>query len=369
MEAHLILENGQSFTGHLIGVPGEAIGELVFNTGMTGYQEVMSDPSYAGQMVTFTYPLIGNYGINDDDFESAKIQPRSILIGSACDHPSNWRSGSSLDRFFKDRGLTGIAGIDTRRLTKSIRSGGVSMAIVTTNPNGAETRLSSAQRYDDTDFVGEVSTPEPYLWGYDGILDPGSTLEGYRAKVAVLDCGLKYNILRRFAALKIQTHVFPHTASADEILACNPNGILLSPGPGDPARLGSVVSTVKNLLGKRPMFGICLGNQLLCHAAGGSTYKLKFGHRGSNQPVKNLETGKVTITSQNHGYAVDAESLKGTRAVVSEINVNDLSVEGIAIPDADAWSIQYHPEAAPGPWDSRPHFSKFVDRILETKLN
>ncbi|MES1227205.1 MAG: glutamine-hydrolyzing carbamoyl-phosphate synthase small subunit [Armatimonadota bacterium] len=363
MTAHLILEDGTTFSGEMIGAEREVFGEVVFNTGMTGYQEVLSDPSYAGQFVTFTYPLIGNYGINDDDFESNSVKPRAVIVGDACMDPSNWRSESTLDAFLRSRNIMGLAGIDTRRLTKRIRQGGVAMAVLTTNAEGAVERLARAQKYDDTDFVAEVSTNEPYAWGYNGREDLGTPEDSYRGTVAVLDCGLKYNILRRLAALKVRSIVFPSHTPASELLAVNPDGILLSPGPGDPARLGEVVKTVQGLLGQKPMFGICLGNQLLCHAVGGHTYKLKFGHRGSNQPVKDLDDDTVTITSQNHGYAVDPASLDGTDARVNQVNVNDGSVEGIAVDKADAWSIQYHPEAAPGPWDSRKHFVRFVERI------
>lgn len=363
MEAHLILDDGTSFAGHVIGAEGEAFGEVVFNTGMTGYQEVLTDPSYAGQLVTFTYPLIGNYGVNSDDFESDSLKPRSIIVGDACDHPSNWRSEHTLDAFLRAKGVTGLAGVDTRRLTKRIRDGGVSMAVVTTQPDGALERLAATTRYDDTDFVAQVSTKAPYAWGYNEREELGPTEDSYRATVAVLDCGLKFNILRRLAALKVRSLVFPHDTSADEIMAASPDGILLSPGPGDPARLGPVVETVRKLLGRRPMFGICLGNQMLCHAVGGRTFKLKFGHRGSNQPVRDHDDGTVTITSQNHGYAVDPSSLEGTAARVNQTNVNDESVEGISVDGADAWSIQYHPEAAPGPWDSRKHLARFAERV------
>lgn len=368
VDAYLVLYDGAVFPGRLVGAPGEAVGEVVFNTGMTGYQEILSDPSYAGQIVTFTYPMIGNYGMNDDDFESDRLQPAGMVVREACDSPSNWRSTKTLDQLLRERGMTGVQGIDTRLVTKRIRSGGVTMGMVTTQPQQALDRLRGTQGYGDRDFVYAVTASEPYSWGYDGKGGMGKPEESYDATIAVLDCGLKYNILRRFAALKVRSLVFPADVSVDEIMSHNPDGILLSPGPGDPVRLGPVVETVKGLLGRRPLFGICLGNQLLCQAVGGKTFKLKFGHRGSNHPVKDLEDGTVTITSQNHGYAVDPESLVGTDGQVTQLNLNDGTVEGIAVPSADAASIQYHPEAAPGPWDSRKHFVRFVERITQPSV-
>ncbi|MEQ1932792.1 MAG: carbamoyl phosphate synthase small subunit, partial [Fimbriimonadaceae bacterium] len=228
-------------------------------------------------------------------------------------------------------------------------------------------QLQQTQSYDECDFVYSVTTKAPYAWGFSGRESVESTSEGWKARLVVIDCGLKFNILRRFTAAGCRCIVLPATTSAEEVMAWNPDGILLSPGPGDPARLAPVVETVRQLLGQRPMFGICLGNQLLCQAVGGKTFKLKFGHRGSNHPVKDLRSGLVTITSQNHGYAVDPESLTGSGAEVTQLNVNDGTVEGIEVKGADAASIQYHPEAAPGPWDSRPYFGQFVERMLGTK--
>lgn len=332
---------------------------------MTGYQEILTDPSYAGQIVMLTYPLIGNYGINEDDFESDRLQPSGLIVREACDVPSNWRATKSIDQLLKERGLAAIQGLDTREITKAIRSAGVTMGMITDHPDGALERLAATKNYDDSDFVYAVTTKAPYAWGYSGKESVESSGEGFRHRLVVLDCGLKHNILRRFAAAGCRCIVLPATTTADEVLAWNPDGILLSPGPGDPARLGPVVETVRGLLGTKPIFGICLGNQILTHAVGGHTYKLKFGHRGSNHPVKDLISGTVTITSQNHGYAVDPASLEGTGAEVTQINLNDGTVEGIRIAEARASSIQYHPEAAPGPWDSRPYFVRFVEEMAK----
>lgn len=330
---------------------------------MTGYQEILTDPSYAGQIVMLTYPLVGNYGINDDDFESNRIQVSGFIVKEACDQPSNWRSAKSLDQLLQERNIAGIQGLDTRMITKHIRSAGVTMGVICESPEAGQAVLDKSANYNDSDFVALVSTKEAYKWGSSGREDISEEDPTNRPKLVVLDCGLKYNILRRFWSAGCRPIVVPCDATLDEIMSHKPDGILLSPGPGDPKRLGPVIDTVKQLLGVRPMFGICLGNQLLCHAVGGETYKMKFGHRGSNHAVRDLETGKVTITSQNHGYAVGVESLNGTRAEVTQINVNDDTVEGIKVADADAWSIQYHPEAAPGPWDSRPYFAQFVERM------
>ncbi len=348
------------YEGRKLGADGFSVGEVVFNTGMTGYQEILTDPSYSGQIVLLTYPLIGNYGINDDDFESDRIQPAGLIVREACDLPSNWRSKKTLDTLLKETNIAAIQGLDTRAITKHIRSGGVTMGVIADDLEAAKAALAQSKAYDDTDFVWNVTTSTAYKWGREGKEPIDSADDGNLLRLAVLDCGLKFNILRRFYRAGCRPIVFPAGTSAEEILSYNPDGVLLSPGPGDPARLQPVVKTVRDLLGKRPMFGICLGNQLLCQAVGGSTYKLKFGHRGANHPVKDLITGKVTITSQNHGYAIDPQSLAGSGAEITQLNLNDGTVEGISIKEADASSIQYHPEAAPGPWDSRPYFSDFV---------
>lgn len=357
------------YEGKPLGAVGETIGEVVFNTGMTGYQEILTDPSYAGQIVLLTYPLIGNYGINEDDFESDRVQPAGFIVREACDAPSNWRSAKTLHQFLQERGLVAIQGIDTRAVTKRIRSGGVTMGSITDGTaESALHAIHAAKTYDETDFVYHVTTRAPYKWGASGKESvEASDEDDGRIRLVVLDCGLKFNILRRFWSAGCRPIVLPASASADEVLAWRPDGIVLSPGPGDPARLGPVIECVKALLGVKPIFGICLGNQLLCHAVGGKTFKLKFGHRGSNHPVKDLKTEKVTITSQNHGYAVDPDSLNGCGAKVTQLNVNDGTVEGIEVPEAGAASIQYHPEAAPGPWDSRPYFDEFVQRIRDAK--
>ncbi|MDR3687821.1 MAG: glutamine-hydrolyzing carbamoyl-phosphate synthase small subunit [Fimbriimonas sp.] len=365
MKRYLILSDGTVYTGQPLGASGETVGEVVFNTGMTGYQEILTDPSYAGQIVLLTYPLIGNYGINDDDFESDRIQPTGLIVKEACEVPSNWRATRSVDQLLKERNKVGIQGLDTRAITKRIRTAGVTMGCICDDMEAGKARLASVQGYDDTDFVYDVTTAGPYKWGREGKQEIGEPDDPARVRLVVIDCGLKYNILRRFWKAGCVPIVVPATASADEVMSYSPDGILLSPGPGDPQRLSPVVQTVKDLIGRRPMFGICLGNQLLCHAVGGHTYKLKFGHRGSNHPVKDLLSGKVTITSQNHGYAVDPNSLSGTGAEVTQLNLNDGTVEGIRIKDQDANSIQYHPEAAPGPWDSRPYFADFVEKMQQ----
>jgi len=364
MGAWLVLSDGTRYPGKPLGDPGVTFGELVFNTGMTGYQEVMTDPSYAGQIVTFTYPLIGNYGINDDDLESDRVQPTGIVVKQACDAPSNWRSARTLNQFLLDRKITAIEGVDTRAVVQTIRSRGVTMASITHgDPDAALAELRARPGYGDTDFVAAVTTKAPYAWGYAGREDLGEPNQDYRARLIVIDCGLKYNILRRFAAVGVRSVVLPASVTADEVMAWKPDGVLLSPGPGDPARLNSVVSAAQGLIGRVPLFGICLGNQVLCQAVGGSTYKLAFGHRGSNHPVKDLLDGSVTITSQNHGYAVNPETIEGTGARVTQINLNDGTVEGIDIPGERARSIQYHPEAAPGPWDSRKYFRQFLEEM------
>lgn len=364
MARYLVLSDGTVFSGQPLGGQGEAFGEVVFNTGMTGYQEILTDPSYAGQIVCLTYPLIGNYGINDDDFESDKVQVRGFIVKEACEIPSNWRSKKSLSEFLKEKNIPAIQKIDTRALTIKIRSAGVTMGIITDDdPDIALDKLKQSPDYGLINFVSEVSTTAPYAWGYEGKEPVDSPTAEYKCKLVVIDCGVKFNILRRFSALGCRSIVLPQSVTDEEVLGWKPDGVVLSPGPGDPKHLNNVIQTTKNLLGKIPIFGICLGNQVLAYAMGGETFKMKFGHRGSNHPVKDLKTGKVTITSQNHGYAVHPDSLTGTGVEITQINLNDGTVEGLTNEKLGTFSIQYHPEAAPGPWDSRPYFEEFINRI------
>ncbi len=364
MARHLVLKDGTVYSGEPLGADIEAAGEVVFNTGMTGYQEILTDPSYAGQIVLLTYPLIGNYGVNNDDFESSQVQAAGLIVREAEGSPSNWRSHGTLDEFLKSHNKAGLAGVDTRAITKRLRSAGVAMGMLTDgSPDGALARLGESRDYSEINFVESVSTSSPYAWGFSGREAVDEPAGEYACKLVVLDLGLKYNILRRFSALKCRSIVLPQSSTQEQILGWKPDGVVISPGPGDPKNLQRAIETVHGLLGKVPIFGICLGNQMLSHALGGKTYKLKFGHRGSNHPVKDLVSGRVTITSQNHGYAVDRESLAGTGAEIDQVNLNDGTVEGLRHEGHRARSIQYHPEAAPGPWDSRPYFAEFIETI------
>lgn len=362
MKAYLVLEDGSVFEGEPLGATGHTTGELVFTTSMTGYQEILTDPSYAGQIVLMTYPLIGNYGVNPEDDESRQAQVAGFVVREACETPSNWRARSAIHDYLAARGVVAISGVDTRAVTLRVRYHGVMMATITTDetPDEAFHRLQTVPRYDEEDYVYRVTTPQPYKWGYNGIESMDAPDTRYRKRVVILDCGVKWNIPRRLASLNIRSIVVPATTPAEQILAYKPDGVLLSPGPGDPARLQPVINTVRALLGKVPIAGICLGHQLVCLALGARTYKLKFGHRGANHPVKNLLTGRVDITSQNHGYAVDLDSLRDTGLELTHINLNDHTVEGVRHRDWKVITLQYHPEAAPGPWDSRPFFHEFL---------
>lgn len=359
--ATLVLADGTIFHGTGFGARGTATGEVVFNTGMTGYQEILTDPSYAGQLVTLTYPLIGNYGVTPDDFESARVQVGGLVVKELADAPSNWRSQQTLDAFLKEHNIVGIAGLDTRVLAQKLRSVGVLMGSISTEhtPDALLASLAQSSHYADTDFVEQVSTNTPYVW-------PSSTSET-RYRIALLDCGVKYNILRSLAALGAEVTVYPAHTSAADILASQPDGIFLSPGPGDPARLGGIVQTVRTLAHAKPMMGICLGNQLIGCAFGGHTFKLPFGHRGANHPVKDLETGRVVITSQNHGYALAEGGFDDPNLEVWQVNLNDGTVEGLRHKTLPVFSIQYHPEASPGPSDSQGYFARFLQMIDDAR--
>ncbi len=384
MKAILVLKDGTVFEGESIGAPGRTLGEVVFDTAMVGYQQCLTDPSFKAQILTFTYPLIGNYGSNDDDFESGCCQAAGIVVRELCEEPSNFRSRASLGSFLRQHGIVGIAGVDTRALTRKLRTVGVMMGAISTDETPSEVlqRINDNPGYGEMDLVELVSTPEPYEWmplgsGFPSTplsagVNPATDSQASQSlspgpRIVAIDYGIRRSILKNLDAVGCRTLVMPCRATADQVLEEKPDGVLLSPGPGDPKRLGYAVETVQGLLGKVPVLGICLGNQLLGHALGGTTFKLKFGHRGGNHPVKDYTDGRVRITSQNHGYAVDAASIEGSGAKVTQINLNDQTVEGIDHADLRAFSIQYHAEASPGPQDSRGIFKQFIDRIREPK--
>jgi carbamoyl-phosphate synthase small subunit len=354
----LVLEDGTSYEGYSFGAESKTYGEVVFSTSMAGYQEMLTDPSFAGQIVVPTYPLIGNYGVNPRDFESGKIQVKAFIVSEYCSQPSHWQSTNSLHEFLKSQDIPGVSGIDTRALTRHLRSFGVLMGIVTSDMSVDEAiaELKKQPRYDNRDFVKEVTTPVVYNW------DKHSEDTVFNHNIAVVDCGVKYSILRIMSRLGCRVTVFPSTSSAEDILAFNPDGIVLSPGPGDPSLLDYLTTTVKKLVSSVPVMGICLGNQLIAQAFGAKTFKLKFGHRGGNHPVKDLTTGKIYITTQNHGYAVDIDSL-GNGLEVSHINSNDGTVEGLRHKELPVISIQYHSEGSPGPRDSLYFFDRFLSMI------
>jgi len=349
--AILLLNDGKKFEGKKLGHLGETIGEVCFNTGMTGYQEILTDPSYCSQIVTMTSPHIGNYGINKEDVESNKIQVSGFVIKEESIVPSNWRSTSSLDEYLKKNKIVGIQDIDTRSLTRHIRDQGAMNGIISSVDNdlvNLSNKLKKAPSMNGLDLAKTVSTKKVYKWSQTG-----------KFKVAAIDYGIKHNILNILKDNNCEVTVFPAQTSAKEILDFNPDGIFLSNGPGDPSAVTYGIEMVKSLLGSKPIFGICLGHQILSLALGAKTFKLKFGHRGINHPVKNLETKVVEITSQNHGFAVDLNSLP-ENVVATHINLNDNTNEGIECKEFKAFSVQHHPESSPGPHDSRYLFDKFI---------
>ena len=377
MRALLALEDGRYFEGKSFGATGTRVGEICFNTAMTGYQEVLTDPSYRGQIVAMTYPLIGNYGTNSLDQESQSPHVRGFVIEELSEVPSNWRSEMSLDEYLRKWDVSGVQGIDTRALTRHLRTRGAMKACLTTEEMSIQKAVQRAidgEGVIGMDYVREVSTPEVYRWDpTDELSKPWTIANGngggnkpnlppIRFQIAAYDYGIKRNILRLLRQKGFGVTVVPASTSAKEVLGLNPDGIFLSNGPGDPAALPYAHKTVHDLMDKKPIFGICLGHQILGFAFGGSTFKLKFGHRGANQPVKDLRSGKVAITAQNHGFAVDPKSLPN-EIEVTHVNLNDGTVEGMRHKELPIFSVQYHPEAAPGPHDASYFFDQFADLI------
>src|SRR5829696_1452504 len=363
MQAKLALADGTVFTGRGFGAAGETLGEVVFNTSMTGYQEVLTDPSYTGQIVTMTYPLIGNYGTTPDDQESRGVQVAGFIVRELTRVPSNFRSDRSLDAFLKASNVVGIEGIDTRALVRRLRVRGAMNGVLSTTDLDDASLVKKAQAFpgmEGRDLVREVVPAKAFHWdkGFGQFAEHVLPHRPATKRVVAIDYGMKWNILRCLTQVGCDVTVVPGTATAEEVLSHNPDGVFLSNGPGDPAVVGYAIDTVKNLIGKKPVFGICLGHQLLGLAFGAKTFKLKFGHRGANQPVLNEQTGKVEITTQNHGFAVDAASLPaGVEA--THINLNDRTLEGMRHKTLPVFSVQYHPEAAAGPHDSSYLFEQF----------
>ncbi|KJJ86058.1 carbamoyl phosphate synthase small subunit [Candidatus Omnitrophus magneticus] len=355
LKSKIALEDGRVFEGFSFGASGERYGEVVFNTSISGYQEILTDPSYRGQIVVMTYPLIGNYGVNKEDIESRKIWLEGFIAREYTAIPSNWRSEKTLSTYLKENGILGLEDVDTRAITRNLRIQGAMRAVISTEDLDNESLVQKAKNSPSLvgrDLVKEVTCSAPYKFNNIG-----------KFKVAVIDCGVKLNILRNLSAKNCELTVFPATSSAKEILAGNPNGVFLSNGPGDPEAVPYVFKTVSEILGKIPVFGICLGHQMLALALGGKTYKLKFGHHGANHPVKDLIRGDVSITSQNHGFAVDTDSIKSKGVEITHINLNDNTVEGMESKKYKFFSVQYHPEAAPGPRDAAYLFDKFIENM------
>jgi carbamoyl-phosphate synthase small subunit len=369
VKATLLLEDGTIFEGKAFGARGQRCGEVVFNTSMCGYQEILTDPSYHEQIITMTYPLIGNYGTNAEDWESRKLFVAGFVVKENCPYPSNWRNGATLDDYLKESGVVGIEGIDTRKLVRHIRTQGAMRGILSsteTDPKELAEQLEEYPGLVGRDIVKDVTADKSYAWkkGVVNVLS-GEVIEPQpKHKVVAFDYGIKHNILRLLVSHGCDVTVVPAQTSAREVLARKPDGVFLSNGPGDPAAVTYAIEAVKSLLGKVPIFGICLGHQILGLALGGTTYKLKFGHRGANHPVKNLDTGKIEITSQNHGFCVNLDSLADKDVELTHMNLNDNTLEGLRCEKLSAFSVQYHPEASPGPHDSRYLFEEFT-RLMD----
>lgn len=351
--AVLVLSDGSIFEGAHFGAEGETCAEVVFDTSMVGYQEMLTDPSFAGQILVLTYPLIGNYGINQADFESARVWAQGIVVREACDLPSHYRSSDTLDRFLVEHGIPGLRGVDTRAIVRRLRSAGVMMGMITSDKTTAQAlnELEKVRSYDTVDFVSEVTSSKPWEW--PAVREDGSL------HVVAVDFGMKNSILRVLSSRGCHISVVPATVNAEDVLRLRPDGVLLSPGPGNPDLVEQHVELVRRLVGHQPMLGICLGNQLLARAFGARNFKLKFGHHGGNQPVQELDTGRVYITAQNHGYAVNPDTI-GNDLEVTHLNMNDGTVEGLRHRGYPIIGIQYHAEASPGPQDSIYVFDMFI---------
>jgi carbamoyl-phosphate synthase small subunit len=362
-QAILYLEDGTSFLGQSLSIKGDTAGEVVFNTSLTGYQEILTDPSYAGQIVVMTYPLIGNYGVNKEDVESSKVHVKGFVVKEFCRHHSNYRATQSLIEYLNDNKIIAIEGIDTRALTRHLREKGAMKAIISTidfDPKSLAKKMKAVPSMEGADWVKEVTTKKKYVWKSEANVKP-------RFKVAAIDCGIKFNILRILTSLGCEVHVFPATSTAEEIKAIAPDGLFISNGPGDPATVDYVIDAVKQFLGKLPVFGICLGHQIVGLALGGKTYKLKFGHHGANHPVKDALADRIGITSQNHGFCVDIKSLGKQDVEMIDMNLNDQTLEGLRHKKWPLLAFQYHPEAAPGPHDSQYLFNYFIEMMEKHK--
>ncbi len=369
-KAILLLEDSTVFEGTSFGAKGQKCGEVVFNTSMTGYQEILTDPSYNEQIITMTYPLIGNYGTNECDWESKKVFASGFIVKENCSYPSNWRNKDSLSVYLEANNVIGLEGIDTRKLVKHIRTQGAMKGIISSTDLSISNLKKKLEGYPGLvgrDIVKDVTVKKSYCWDKPiiDVLDRNEQKPEKKYKVVAFDFGVKHNILRLLCTYGCDVKVVPADTSAEEVLSQKPDGVFLSNGPGDPAPVTYAVETVKSLLGKVPVFGICLGHQILSLALGGKTYKLKFGHRGANHPVKNLQTGKIEITSQNHGFCVDMDSLKNKDIELTHLNLNDNTVEGIRCKKLAAFSVQYHPEASPGPHDSAYLFAEFIKSMAK----